>query len=392
MLCQHAVDVSIVLMYCLYFFIPLFYVKRIIKVSAVYDYYNSKNLRGNKFLIVGGLDIVKDYYAREIHKIQRYFELNPHAVTSQHFLVRLITHLLGSYNLQSPFDIYQGIDYKVEDLGMALQLTSNIYRGEVKKGFFYGKDSEEAILIYNKPYLDYHNSDWRQWDPIRIVSHASTDILINPIKPMLDPFQRGLSFITIDAVQLTLQYYLWRMEFKEDNDRSMMQFIATYPLVNMMYTHADVAVWNRFVYSYVGLDIPKNKNRFPIAIADYSNAFDKGLMKIGDNLKKRNIKFEDILLTVPMLYEEDVSQLFKIPKQYPVNRNNIWFFLGSRIRYFRFLFKYSKQADNHSKNKDAVAYIKRELRIIRAERIFEQVLKGSALSFCNTEIDNLINN
>ncbi len=357
----------------------------------MYDYFNDDNLRGSKFVNVGGLDLVSDYYAREINKIKKYYEINPSLIPAQHFLVRLITHLLGRYNTNSPFDIYQGIAYKVEDLGMALRLTSNIYRGEVKHNCFYGADSEEAILIYNKPYFEYSKTDWRTWQPIKVMSHASTDILINPIKPTIDPLQRGLSFIMVDAVQLTLQYYLWKLEFSEDNDRSLMQFIATFPLPNMMYSHADVAVWNRFVYGYYGIEKPKNKNRFPISIADYSRAFDNGLIKVGENLRKRHVRFEDILLTTPILFESDVSKLFKVPHGYPVNRNNLWFFLGSRIRYFRFLFRYSKEIDNHAKNKTDVSYIKRDLRILRAERVFEQVVKGSALGYCVTEIEHLIN-
>lgn len=335
------------------------------------------------------LDLVKRNLTRELKRVVNYYRENVHAVHSNHFLTKIMNQLPVS--LQDNLDYYylKTLD-RAEDISMSLKLTSPIYRGKVFDGMIYGPSSKEIYICVNDDIDNYRHSHWRDLEPLRIISHPRTSLMINPLKNVDFENEIGVVVFLLDIPKLMIQYRKWTMDplafNRELSDRSMMQFIAMQVLPNILFSHLDIAIFNRLVGYRFDETPTKDYPRFPIATINYTNQLDPVLLELNRKLNKHKKTFTMLLKNIPAISHQDYLDAIKIPPM-AVTRNNKWALTLARLQTVRYLFKHIHDTDN-DRNMTARNSILRHLREMKNDRTIENMLPPEMFN----DYLNVINN
>jgi hypothetical protein len=337
------------------------------------------------------LNYVKGNLAKELNRLVGYYRNNVHAVHSNHWLTKIMFNL--------PISLHENLDmyfYKIsdmtEDLSRVLKITSPISNGKVYKGLIYGKGTKEIIVSVIEDISTYRHLPWEELKPIRILSHPRSSIFMNPLKSQDFEQETGVASILIDIPMLMIQYRKWYAAIDVNNNtgshRSIMQFIAAGPLPNMLYSHMDVAIFNRLASWNAGQAPNPSIPRFPVAIINYTEQLDKVLLMLNDLLPKHKKDFENVLRNIPAISSENYLHVIKIPNM-AMNRYIKWAFVISRIPTIRFLVKQAKESDI-SRNQNIRNEMFRQFRELKNDRAIVQMvdreLYESTMTIINEEI------
>lgn len=321
------------------------------------------------------LNFVKSNLTRELIKLVMYYRENVHAVQSNHFLTRIMNQLPVSPQENLDYYYLKTLDRGL-DISMSLKFTSPIYRGKVFDGMIYGKGTKEIYVVVNEDLENYRNEDWRDLKPIRVLSHPRSSIFFDPIKN--EPFESeiGVAVFTLDIPMLMIQYRKWIADpnayNREISDRSMMQFIAMCVLPNILFSHLNVAIFNRLNQWRFGMAPNEAVPRFPIGIINYTNQLDKVLLELIDKLNRNKKEFEGILRNIPSIREPNYLSVIRIPPM-AITRNNKWALTLSRLPTMQFLFKHSAEL-NIQRNMTERNEVLRQLREMKYDRTIEQMI------------------
>lgn len=335
------------------------------------------------------LNFVKGNLSKELNKLVMYYRENVHAVHSNHFLTRIMNQL--PISLQEDIDYYylKTIDRGM-DIAMSLKLTSPIYRGKVFDGWIYGEGTKEIYIVVNEDLDNYRNVSWKELKPIRVLSHPRTSILFNPIKNEAFESEIGVAVFTIDIPMLMIQYRKWISDptsfNREISDRSMMQFIAMCVLPNILFSHLDIAIFNRLKEWRYGVAPNEALPRFPIALINYSNQLDKVLIELNNKLSIHKKEFEGVLKNIPAVSNENYLTAIRIPPM-AITRNNKWALTLSRLPTMQFLFKHSAELDIQ-RNLTERNEVLRQLREMKNDRTIEQMISKDFYDEVIEIIDN----
>lgn len=321
------------------------------------------------------LNFVKGNLAKELNKLVMYYRENVHAVHSNHFLTRIMNQL--PISLQDNLDYYylKTLDRGM-DISMSLKFTSPIHKGKVFDGMIYGEGTKEIYIVVNEDLDNYRNVSWKDLAPIRVLSHPRSSIFFNPIKN--EPFESevGVAVFTLDIPMLMIQYRKWLTDTnaynRELSDRSMMQFIAMCVLPNILFSHLDVAIFNRLNQWRYGMAPNESIPRFPVAIINYTNQLDKVLLELNDKLTRHKKEFEGVLSNIPAISSQNYLSVIRIPPM-AVTRNNKWALVLSRLPTMQFLFKHSAEL-NIQRNMTERNEVLRQLREMKYDRTIEQMI------------------
>lgn len=335
------------------------------------------------------LNFVKGNLARELNKLVMYYRENVHAVHSNHFLTRIMNQI--PINLQENLDYYylKTLDRGM-DIAMSLKLTSPIYRGKVFDGWIYGDKTKEIYIVVNEDLDNYRNVSWKDLKPIRVLAHPRTSIFFNPIKNENFESEEGVAVFLIDIPMLMIQYRKWISDAsaynRELSDRSMMQFIAMCVLPNILFSHLDVAIFNRLYQWRYGVAPNEAIPRFPIGLINYSNQLDKVLLELNQKLSIHKKEFEAVLRNIPAVSSENYLSVIRIPPM-AITRNNKWALTLSRLSTMQFLFKHASEL-NIERNLTERNEVLRQLREMKNDRTIEQMISKEFYDYVINIIDN----
>ena len=321
------------------------------------------------------LNFVKGNLSRELNKLVSYYRETVYAVHTNHFLTRIMN--------QIPVSLKENLDYyylktldRSTDISMSLKFTSPIHRGKVFDGVIYGEGTKEIFIIVNEDLDNYRDIHWKELKPLRVLTHPRTSIFFDPIRNKPFESEVGVSVFTLDISMLMIRYRKWISDpesfNRELSDRSMMQFIAMCVLPNLLYSHLDVAIFNRLNQWRYGLAPNEDVPRFPIAILNYSNQIDKVLIELNDKLNRHKKEFEGVLRNIPSVSFENYLSVIRVPPM-AITRNNKWALVLSRLPTLQFLFKHSSEL-NIERNLTERNEILRQLREMKNDRTIEQMI------------------
>lgn len=326
----------------------------------------------------GGL-VLPDY--RRIHdglkvsldKVLSYRRSNPIALNSSHALIRLLQNL--NISLGNPVDIY--ID-KVSDealnLAMSMKMTSMLYTGRLfKEGVFYGKTGGgesgiQEIIIANVDPFDVNDFrvNWRDYQSIRVLQHPQTDLWLNVPDGRSAKAGAGIAVVTVNVPMLAAQYRQWRYERREvearESPRTVGQFLAEVPLPNMLYSHLDVALFNRMVHTYFGVAMIEADSEHSFAMTRWDAPVDAMLGKFLDVVPQRKWDFDTILSHFPTVGSPDYHSVLKLPDM-AYSRQMQWAVLLARLPLITFLVQVNRHYENH-RNTMNLARIRHSLRFM----------------------------
>lgn len=336
--------------------------------------------------------MIRDGLRRNVAQVIEYYRLNPQAVKSDHFLVRLLQSISvsRSMNLERYYDNVDGIALP---LSMALNMTSALYKGATFDGIFYGRGCKEVLVAQSQDWnLEQAHRNWENLVAVKVIKHPVTSLgldLPDGSRPSVWNSASNLNttgalyntaVIMIDIPLLAIQYRAFRQNETQisaergydDSERSMMQFIRMYVLPNMLQSHLDLVVFNRLDAIKRGLPLESAKNKHPFVMPDYTLKIDQALTEIISRVEKMPRDFQGILKSIPAIFKDNLYQVMDLPR-FPPTRQIIWAMVLSRIEVLFFLFAFLDDGAR-TRNGKVVNHILHELRMYRSAKIMDSVL------------------
>lgn len=324
---------------------------------------------------------VRDGLKRNLSTVIRYYRRNPTAVKAQHFLVRLLQSITVPQSM--PADrYYSNVDASALNISMSLKMTSAIFKGEVFDGVFYGKGNPE-ILIASDEAFDPLEADknWRNLCPVKVLQHFRSDLDLNLLDGENNSNESGVAVISINIAMLALQYRAFRLEqirLTEGTSvpqQTPQQFIRMYVIPNMLFSHLDVALFNRLCKVGNGVETGSTKNTLSFFLPDFGMRVDLIMEQMIQTLKDKDREFAAILQNIPAVTKETMLKVFELP-EIAKTRQVSWALFMAQLPVAYFLFQQSSQF-NHLNNRREVNEIRRALLAFKSDNTLKSALPSS---------------
>ncbi len=269
-----------------------------------------------------GLVLFPDFaYARaglrqQAAKVVQHYRVNKKIVRSDNILIRLINTVSCQYG-SNPYRYVQLVADETTRIAMTLHLTSEATQGTVFHHMLFGQDSNEIIILNNDPFVMVDvEKKWMDLEPIKVLRHPHADtnmVVFNSALPSTyydhsTPVDNtNLYIVSINLPMLMLQYALW-YESLADNKiglESTANFLATYPLLNMIHSYLDYAIFNRFANFVNGKGNTVLRNQHSFMVINYYDRIDRTLEGLFESFKTKRLDFATTLMSVPVIFEKD---------------------------------------------------------------------------------------
>ena len=309
---------------------------------------------------------------RDIGQIINYYQNEVTSVPNEHLLVKF----LMSLNVSMKRDLQNYID-TAGDVGMmvaqSMRLTSSLGYGSIfSPGPFYGRKTEEIVIIEDSPFDIYKaQQDWRALRPVRVLSHPFTDMSLGRCNGNYNgSTESGIAVIAINVAMLALQYRCWYEQERQPDPseaaRTVHQFVSMYPITNMIYSHVDVAFFNRLVAQFLIEKVAPYRKCHPFFVVDISARVDAVIEQQLQVLESSSKTFDQILSAVPGATHGDLRDVIRMPRVIPT-RQVKWAMIVARLQLIRFLVQMNVVAQN-PENSWYLGKIRQDLRLFRNER------------------------
>lgn len=281
-----------------------------------------------------------------LERVKTYCRLYPQAVPGEHFLVKLLAAVTTPIEL-SLEHFYDQVDGLAKNVSMALQMTGSHYRGKVHDGIFYGAGCAEVLLL-DEEYFDYYwvHDHWQDACPIKVIQHPKSDLRMLVANGKSYSEEKGLVVVTINIAMLAVMYRAFLLQRQRRAvPHSPYQFIGGFVLPNMLATHLDIALMNRYRLHAAGLRVPAGSRAQPYAgpnrrhsfqMLNYDSFAKECVEWVIDNVKRKHLNFYQTLRNLPAFSQPDMAEALKMPSIYPTTQVD-WALQASRLQAVRFL-------------------------------------------------------
>lgn len=312
-------------------------------------------------------------------QIIRYYRRQPMAVKSDHFLIRLLQSITVS-KMMSTERYYNNVDGLFSlNLGMALGMTSELSKGRVHAGQFYGPDSPEIYVAHTAdfdPFVAERN--WQNLQPIRVLRHPRSDMACLLPNGKDTGSEYGLAVIAINIPMLAVQYRAWwrqeqyNAEQTGDSPHSINQFVHMYCLPNMLYSHLDYALFNRVSNTFFEAPQGEASAKHPFGLPDWEAKLDAVQTTMLEQLERVTKDWHGVLYNLPAVSQPSMVDVMRVPQVSPT-RQVEWALALARFPAVDFLLSFSLRSYGE-KNGQELNRIRQEIRSYRANSYFRQVL------------------
>lgn len=332
---------------------------------------------------------LKGYLKKDLIKVESYYRNWVTSIKNEHLLVRLLLGL----NVSFKRDIQNYVDVIGDNIGLfcnSLKITNSLGYGKVfTPGVFYGLNTTE-IIVADETRFDVYEAykHWRDLKPIRILRHPFTDLNMGLARGNeYESREYGIAVIAINVPMLALMYRAWcAYEAQQNREASygVRHFIAMFVIPSMVSSHLDISLFNRMVSLYFKEDVASFHKAHSFFTTDRTAEVDDYLKKEIAILKKRRMTFDELLNIVPCVTSPTLYDLMRLPEVIPT-RQVKWGLMIAQLPLLRFLLDIDHETDS-GKNSYYLARLRTWLRIVRTDRVLENVLPLDVLN----DIDNMI--
>lgn len=319
---------------------------------------------------------IRDGLRANVNRVIEYHRANPMAVANGHLLAKL----LQSLNVPITLDpsIYND---KVRDVALnvakSLKMTTALMDGNAfSPGVFYGPNVTEVIWAHMD---DYDTSlligRWRELEPVQVLCHPKTDLTIEVPDGKDYSDEAGMAVIAVNVPMLASQYRMWWAEqraLNSESPRSIMQFLMEVPLPRMLPSHLDIAVTNRLLARYFGVDVSMAKPNHKFAMTDWNRDVDQTLDRVLYYIPGRAMSFDQILSAIPTVFAADLHERIKLPDMAFVRQVQCAVVVA-RLTLVMFLVQFNEQTHNNA-NQQYLNYLQRYLKQLDSMDVFYRIL------------------
>lgn len=263
--------------------------------------------------------------SRNLLQVMDYYHSRNIATKSSHFLVQLINGVRISY--EAPLErFYQLMVTQESAIGQFHKMTSPIYSGGFVEGLFYGKGVQELVVTSNESF-DYTHAakHWKDQEPVKVLTHPKCDLDMHIPNGVSYSAEQGVAVVSVNIPLLMVMYRSFVIEQvlasrAGATPKTTSQFVHTYVLPNMLPTHLDQAIINRFVRLATKTKFEKSERKHVMALADWDSQTDKVLQEIAGVLNSVNMPLYDMLYHIPVVDRTNAFEALAVPQNAPTRQ------------------------------------------------------------------------
>lgn len=312
----------------------------------------------------------------DLGKMMDHVQSRSYSVSNSHLLVRMLRDL----NVSPDLDVVtfrHKVTERAPGIAHAHGVATNLQPARwPKESHFYGElDEEFFVLTEDEITFSKAEENWAMLRPVEVIRHPRTDLSMSMLTGETRSRRSGRCLLRIDLVKLALQYYHWyHAEAQKDHGFNLTtrHFVYAYPLVNLLISHLDVALFNRLACHYEGKVPDETEHDAPIHVRSHDKAVDRYLLERVKTLSQRDEAFETRLEQIGLIFHSDLRRLIHLPDMI-LNRRNSWIILFARVPVFELLLKLDWE-NGSTRNLKHYRTIERRLRAYRGDQGLESML------------------
>lgn len=324
------------------------------------------------------LNTVKNNIFYNYKRITRYWRDMNWTVRSDHILVGILNGLSSSTNEPSS-------NYRIaRDVALTYTsprgIVSPVNYGKVQfKSNFYGHECQEILI--EQPFDDaieqLFTKHYSEWDPVRVVYHPFTsfDYQLPNNKRRLSE-EKGICIIKIDIGLLFAQYKAWRndklaSQYDEETSKSVMNFIHSYPITNMMKSHLETVWFNRLKNRYFGVANSDNKSDTRLAMSSSYYHVDEVHDDIIRYLNLSRGSVQDFACWIPGIFTNSLKDFLMDDTVMNTHQNRLAKYLAE-VPYLSLLFGIDFKIESKASGMERNEYI-RKFKIMNSGKLFSTI-------------------
>lgn len=309
---------------------------------------------------------------REMKRVKEFYRENIYTLDNTHRIIKLLIDL-QTYMGSSPEVLVRTIRAETPRLCRAYGINSPVvYSGIQTPGEMYKRNCPEVFISVEYDF-DVKNcwTHFRQLQPIKVLSHDFTDLGFGLANGRYNAEAVGTTVFSIDLAMLALQFKAWwdtERYVKETNLYLPTHYFAhKYPIVNLLGTHTDVAIFNRLLMLSKNGNIPNDRNHHSFMLADVTGKIDSCHEKLLERFKTTPMEYLQRLNAIPSLQYGSFYRSMNHPDLAPT-RNVRWALVLARLNTVEFLLEMDRISNSQYMNLYERETVARELRVMRNER------------------------
>lgn len=335
----------------------------------------------------------KGVLKRNLATVINFYHSHSMAVASDHFLVRLLQSINVPQSLETDRYYDNVVDVSM-NLSMALKMTSSYYQGKVFDGVFYGQGNTEVLVSVETEFNPYEATQlWTRLMPVQVLRHPRSDMALNLPNGRNTGSESGIAVITINIPMLAIMYRAFRLnemkahEKDGDSQRSLMMFVHMYVLPNMLPTHLDYAIFNRFMCFSNGNPLGDSLQRHSFYTIKEIGVLDTALKSLVTYFEKTRISFTAVLRNIPCINKQNLDYALMLP-EVAYTRQIIWALALARIPVIMELVRIAN-ATNSKMNREDFNAIAKFLALVRNDKLMPNALPEHVMREVRKDLDTL---
>ncbi len=296
---------------------------------------------------------------RDINYIKKLYTFNKDSIEdyyqSRNFVVKntnILSRILGNFPTYIGYDNYQYLEFandKIKYLAKHFKFTSEIEKGIVHPGYFFGNGNEEIILAAYEDFdLRRCISNWKKEKCVYVLKHNRNDTKMLLPLGTEDGSRTGICSLMVNIPKLAIKY----REFVKDQivhsntDGIVLNknhFVIKYVLSTMVEDTLDHCMLNKIMDKFYGREevTPKFKHRFKIFEPNVQ--LDRYIDNTLDIITTKKLDYVNLLNSIKLPFNDSALTLLSLP-DLSMTRQIKWSLLCSRIDYMLFAYDVAPQS------------------------------------------------
>lgn len=312
----------------------------------MYQLFNKDTHLSESYRVSPRFPYIVDRFDLNFNRYVAYYRGSAFRTPNNHILNRLIFNLAVPYD-NDPVEYTISIAGRISTLSSLLHVASQ-YSGKTELTHYFYSDivnkgdpykGGEYIALNEDPF-DVTDAvmNWESLEPVKVRSHGVShlDMDIPDGSPMCDDC--GTATVDINVPMLALQYQMWKkVELtKPREERSRLgHFTYQYPLLNMLHSHLNVALFNQYYLDLMGTPHTTSIRRHVVQVAKFDKYIDKAIDENNQYVLTHSKRFETIIDNMRLIWG-DLKDTIMIPDPI-ISQQIAWYYTISRIPYMSYL-------------------------------------------------------
>jgi hypothetical protein len=297
-------------------------------------------------------DYLRRLYHFNVTAINDYYTQRNFAAKNTNLLSRMLE--MVNTDLNNTADRFaEIISSRIPYIGKHFGITSEIEKGTIHNGSFFGRGNDEIVMSVND-YFDplQVERDWKKSTVLSVYKHNGNDLKLLLPSGRVTGSRQGLCSIGINLPKLAVMYRCFMRE-QHRNYQSGGEvlnknfFVFKYVFGKNIEQAIDHSILNRLMDRYYGRSEVLPRFKHPFKIFEPTTQINRFVDNTLDIITKKDIAFNDLLHNIHLMFTDTALKLLLLP-EVAGNRQITWALLSSRLEHMCFLLDIAGKSSNNA--------------------------------------------